>query len=317
MSRVVMPCNLSVIGDHSAWRIPIAVFSLPSQIAKFLMLPTLLALLLSACATEGDFGRTRPTAFTKATDEILLNTNILTRGLTWPEFTRDENVLREAGHRLGRSLDRLPKGEMRPSKISYDAKMSGYGTGHWVHNPESPLLVIDREIGSDHQALTQFGHYSQRVLVNDSQRLDTLMKRDRGLRAKERDMARARLQENFDYIQSVFEDFGRRLQAYHYAIEEVRAHESDVVVVEVRGSLDHLRDRAGSIKYELEHFFRAAMARSDARPPMDERDLLSRGDRMTDRLNSLRDFPYRRPPTTHSESYYGQPPADHPSPSFK
>ncbi len=317
MSRVLVPCNHCAVAIRHASYTLASLLPLPTTIAKLMILPALLTLLLSACATEGDFGRTRPTAFTKATDEVLLNTNIMTRGLTWPEFTRDENVLREAGHRLGRPLGPNPQGEIRPSKISFDAQMNGYGTGYRARNTESPLLLIDREIDSDHQALTQFGHYGHRVLVNDSQRLDTLMKRDRGLRAKERDQARARLQENFDYIQTVFEDFGRRLQAYHYAIEEVRVHEPEVVVVEVRGSLDHLRDRAGSIKYELEHFFHAAMARSDARPPMDERDLLSRGDRLTDRLNSLRELPYGQPPATHRDRYYGQPPADHPITHFK
>jgi hypothetical protein len=282
------------------------------------MLPALLTLLLSACATEGDFGRTRPTAFTRATDEVLLNTNIITRGLTWPEFTRDETVLREAGHRLGRPLDRMPQqGGYKPSKISYDVQMGGFGTGHWAHESENPLLVIDRDIGSDHQSLTQFGISANRVLVNDSQRLDTLLRRDRGLRAKERDGARARLQQNYDYIQTVFEEFGRRLRVYHYAIEEVSAREPELVVVEIQGSLDHLRDRATAIKYELDHFFRAAMARSDARPPMDERDLLSRGDGLSERLNSLRNSPYGRSPATHSYGSYGQLPAQAPITHFK
>jgi hypothetical protein len=297
MSRVVVLLNHSVVGLRAALRATAAVTSFLSNIAKFVFLPALLSLLLSACAVEGDFGRPRATVFTKITDEVLLNTNIITRGLTWPEFTRDEAVLREAGHRLARPLHT----ETNPSNISYGAQNGGYGTGPWVYNSESPLLSVARDIDADHHALTQFGHSAHRVLVSDSQRLDTLLKRDPGLRAKQRDGARARLQENFDYIESVFMDFGGRLRAYHYAIEDVRTHEPDMVVGEVRGSLDHLRDRAASIKYELTNYYRAAMARSDARPPRPERDRVSRHDRLSYRQNPDQGVPYMQPPTNLSD----------------
>jgi hypothetical protein len=257
----------------------------------------LLSLLLSACAIEGGFGRPQATVFTKITDEVLLNTNIVTRGLTWPEFTRDEAVLLESGHRLARSLHT----NAVPSKTSYDARMGGYGTGHWVQNSESPLLLLGRDIDSDHHALTQFGHSDHRVLVSDSQRLDTMLKRDRGLRARERNGARARLQENYDYIKTVFDDFGRRLRAYHYAIEDVRAHDPDAVVVEMRGSLDHLRDRAASIKYELDNFYRAALARSDAHPPRPERERSGRRDRYSYRQHPDGGEPYGPTPIGPSE----------------
>lgn len=257
----------------------------------------MLSLLLNACAIEGGFGRPQATVFTKITDEVLLNTNIVTRGLTWPEFTRDEAVLRESGHRLARSLHT----NAVPSKTSYDARMGGYGTGHWVQNSESPLLLLGRDIDSDHHALTQFGHSDHRVLVSDSQRLDTMLKRDRGLRARERDGARARLQENYDYIKTVFDDFGRRLRAYHYAIEDVRAHDPDAVVVEMRGSLDHLRDRAASIKYELDNFYRAALARSDAHPPRPERERSGRRDRYSYRQHPDGGEPYGPTPIGPSE----------------
>lgn len=288
MSRVVVILNHCVVGLRTIRRTRGLISSIPEIITRFLVLPIVLTLLLSACAIEGDFGRPQATVFTKITDEVLLNTNIVTRGLTWPEFTRDEAVLRESGHRLARPLHT----NAVPAKISYDDKMGGYGTGHWVRNSENPLLLLGRDIDSDHHSLTQFGHSAHRVLVSDSQRLDTMLKRDRGLRAKERDGARARLQENYDYIKTVFDDFGRRLQAYHYAIEDVRAHEPDAVLIEMRGSLDHLRDRAASIKYELDNYYRATLARSDAHPARPERERPVRRDRYSYRQHPGGSEPY-------------------------
>ena len=96
--------------------------------------------------------------------------------------------------------------------------------------------------------------------------MDAVLKRDPGLRAQHKRATRIHMQENYDYIESVFEDSSGRLKAYHYAIEDLRAAAPNVVVSEARASLDHLRDRTASLNYELSRFYAAALARSDAQP---------------------------------------------------
>ncbi len=262
MSRVEEPLNHTAVGLHSVWRTPADLIAFPAQIIKFLLLPVLLSLLLSACAYEGDFGRPRPTVFTKLTDEFLLNVDIVFRGQVQTEFNRDEIVMREAGERMIRPL----YFQARPTSISYDAQLGGYGSGHWTDSPENPIAFLAYQLNSDHRALTLFGEAARRVLASDSRRIDSVLKRDPGLRAQEKRAARIHMQENYDYIESVFEESAGRLKAYHYAIEDIRASAPYVVVSEARGSLQHLRDRTASLNYELSNFFRAALARSDSIP---------------------------------------------------
>ena len=234
-----------------------------SNTARFILLPALLSLLLSACATIGDLGRTRPTVFTKTTDEILLNADIVTRGLVRPELSRDEIVMRETGHRMAKPLDLDPSALNSDYGVPYD----GYGGRYGASDPALPLAAMHRELDTDHHLLTQFGVVARRVLITDSQRMESVLKYDPVLRVKEREAARARMQENFNFIESVFEGFGKRLEDYHYAIEDVRALDPNLVVVEVHGSLDHLRDRAASLKYELTHTYGAFLARSESQFP--------------------------------------------------
>ncbi len=262
MSRVEVSSNHKAVCLRSTWRTPADLFTFPAQIIKFLLLPALLSLLLSACAIEGDFGRPHPTVFTNLTDEFLLNVDILSRGRVQTEFTRDEIVMREAGERMIRPL----QFSARPTNISYDSKLGGYGSGHWTDSPENPIAFLAFQLNSDHQALTMFGEAARRVLASDSARIDSLLKRDPGLRAQEKRATLIHMQENYDYIESVFEESAGRLKTYHYAIEDLRASAPNVVVSEARGSLQHLNDRTASLNYELSNFFRAALARSDSIP---------------------------------------------------
>ena len=262
MSRVEVPFNHKTVDLRSAWRTPADLIAFPTQFIKFLLLPALLSLLLSACAYEGDFGRPHPTVFTNLTDEFLLNVDILSRGRVQTQFNRDEIVMREAGERMIRPL----RFEPRPTNISYDAQLGGYGSGHWTESSENPIAFLAYQLNSDHRALTLFGEAARRVLASDSRHIDSVLKRDPGLRAQEKQATRIRMQENYEYIESVFEESAGRLKAYHYAIEDLRVSAPDVVVSEARGSLHHLRDRTASLNYELSNFFRAALARSDSIP---------------------------------------------------
>lgn len=235
------------------------------SIGKHFFLPAILLLGLNACAMEGDFGRPRPTVFSRIADESILNLNIATRGIEWPRMTRDETILRESGHRLTRPFER----PVAASKISYEAP--SYARAHpWEQHGPGPLLVIDRSIAEDHHALSEFAESARKVLSHDGQRLDMYMKRDPGMSARRMANARERLEENMAYIDSVFVDFNRKLNAYHYAIEEVRLHEPDIVVVETQGSLDHLRDRSAALRHELNNFYGVAMARANAMPVREE-----------------------------------------------
>lgn len=245
---------------------------------KRILTPLFCVVFLTACAIEGDFGRPRATAFTKWADDGIRNINIVTRGWSVPIFSREETVMREAGHRLARPFD-PPVQPVHPSRISYKTQVGEYGSGHWVRTEENPLLFISREIEADHQTLSLFGSSARRVLTEDSQRLDAILRHDPGLRRGNRESARERLQSNIEFIDSVFEDFGRRLREYHYALEALREREPEIALVEIHGSLDHLRDRGASVKYELDNYAAAIFARSDAHPPRPERHGFGRFDR--------------------------------------
>lgn len=233
------------------------------KITASVFVPLSLALFLSACAVEGDFGRPRPTALTKITDEFLLNADIMTRGLNRPELERDEIILREAGHDLTRPMNLTPQLldiPLRRRNENYDGR---YERNH----PIDPAHLIARELNKDHHTLTRFGEAARRVMQTYSQRMESLLRYDPNLRAKRREEARARMQENFDYIDSVFTDFGQRLQAYHYAIGDVRASGDNPMTAELESSLAHLRDRTAALEYELSQYFGAALARAEYHPP--------------------------------------------------
>lgn len=271
------------------------------EISRSFLLPTILALLVSACAVEGDFGRPRPTAFTKLTDTFLLNADIVTRGLNRPELDRDEIILREAGHALIAPLNLAPQMLDIPLRSSEESYNRRYDQSRPFVLPEA----IARELDKDHHALTRFGEAARRVLQTYSQRMDSLLRYDPVLKAKKRQEARTRMQENFDYIDSVFTDFGHRLQAYHYAIGDLRTNEDDPFTAELESSLAHLRDRTAALEYELTHYFGAALARAEFQPPKYASQWDPRGRRSAQSVSVPGNGAYNRAP-------YGPPPENRP-----
>lgn len=223
--------------------------------------PLLLMQLLSACAVEGDFGRIQPTVFSEVTDQFLLNADIMTRGLNRPELDRDEIILREAGHSLTRPL------KLAPPIADIPPQRPDVVRQYERNNRAIPPDMIARSLDKDHQVLTRFGEAARRVLRTYSQQMETILKYDPVLRAKRRDEARARMQENLDYIDSVFAEFVHRLHAYHYAIGAVHAYEDGRFAADLEASLAHLRDRTAALEYELKHYAGAAMARGEYPEP--------------------------------------------------
>ncbi|MFQ5625273.1 MAG: hypothetical protein ACE5FM_01295 [Methyloligellaceae bacterium] len=268
MSRVVVVLIQNIIGNRLNIRaVPRnwADFrSLPKQIAKVLIISFMLPLVLSACAIEGDFGRPRPTIFDRIADEFLSSETTLLGSRGGSGVTDDEIAMREAGHRLSSPLIPVRAGAVGPHGSS---GYGGYGAGPGPNHNDHPLAAIEVELKIDHQALTQFGNASRRVLVTDSRRMQAVYEHDPNLLVEDKRSARERMRENLDFIESTFKDFARRQQTFHYSIDEVRTNSPDVLTIELEGSLNHLRDRAASLKYELTHFFGAAIARGDYQPP--------------------------------------------------
>ena len=237
--------------------------AIPSpKFLKNLLAPLILVQMLAACAVEGDFGRIQPTVLSKVTDQFLLNADIMTRGLNRPELDRDEIILREAGHSLTRPLELAPPRLDIPLRHPDETAPSRYERDIQAIPPG----LIARTLDQDHQVLTRFGESARRVIRTYGQQMETILKYDPVLRAKKRDEARVRMQENLDYIDSVFAEFGHRLQAYHYAIGAVRAADGRFAP-ELEGSLAHLRDRTAALEYELKHYAGAALARGEYQEP--------------------------------------------------
>lgn len=232
----------------------------PGYIFALLLLP----LALNACAMEGDFGRPRPTIFDRVADELLPSATTLLGSRGGSGVTDDEMAMREAGHRLSSPLNPSPQGTFGPYGSS---GYGGYNTRPAARQPGHPLAAIEDELKGDHRALTRFGTASRRVLVTDSRRMQAVFEHDPILLVEDKRSSRERMKENFSFIESTFADFGRRLQAFYYAIDEKRANAPDTFTIELEGSLNHLRDRTASLEYELTHYFGAAVARGEYQPP--------------------------------------------------
>ena len=97
--------------------------------------------------------------------------------------------------------------------------------------------------------------------------MQAVYENDPNLLVEDKRSSRERMRENFSFIESTFEDLGRRLKAYYYAIDEIRSTAPDAFTVELEGSLNHLRDRTASLEYELTRYFGVAVARGEYQPP--------------------------------------------------
>lgn len=238
--------------------------SLPKQIARYIFISLLAPLVLSACAIEGDFGRPQPTIFDRIADEFLSSETTLLGSRGGSGVTDDEMAMRETGHRLSSPLIPSPQGAVGRYGSSgyggYDARPGPGPIGH-------PLAAIGEELKRDHQTLTQFGTASRRVLVTDSRRMQAVYEHDPNLLVEDKRSSRERMRENFSFVESTFEDFGRRMQAFYYAIDEIRTNAPAALTVELEGSLTHLRDRSASLEYELTHYFGAVVSRGEYQPP--------------------------------------------------
>jgi len=265
MSRVVAVLVQNIFGDRLNTRTTPRNWadfrSLPKQIAKVLIISFMLPLVLSACAVKGDFGRPRPTLFDRFADGLLSSETTLLGSRGGSGVTDDEIAMREAGHRLSSPLIPVRDGAVGPNG------RSGYGVRSGPNHNGHPLAAIEVELKMDHQALTLFGNASRRVLVTNGRHMRAVYENDPYLLVEDKRSAREHMRENLDFIESTFKDFGRRLRTFHYSIDEVRTNAPDVVTIELEGSLNHLRDRTASLKYELTHFFRAAIARREYQPP--------------------------------------------------
>ena len=261
MSRVVMPSVPFASNgrvhkyERATWRAGVSHF------IKFLMLPAMLSLLLSACAIEGDFGRPKATIFDRIADELLPSETTLLGSRGGSGVTNDEMVMREAGHRLSSPL--------MPAQSPAAGPSGGYGgaRSHYYNVP-NPLARIEENLQIDHQALTHFGRAARRVLLTDSRRMQAVYDHDPNILIEDKRSARERMKENYVFIEQIFDDLGRRFQAYNYELDELKISKPEMVTVVMDGSLNHLRDRAASLKYELTRYFGKAVARTgDYRPP--------------------------------------------------
>ncbi len=233
----------------------------PLKLLKFAILTPMLAFLLNACAMEGDFGRPQPTFFKKFTDHYLASDTTLLGTRGGSGVTDDEVAMRNAGNLLSSPLS-LPD----PTMASRGWKDSGYGTDLPPANPDLRLRAIDEQLATDHEALTDFGDAARRVLITDSRRMQAVYDHNPYLLEQDRQTARARMRENYDYVIAVLKDFARRLQSYHQALQDLQVTSPNVPIVEAQNSLFHLRDRAGSLEYELKNLHEVTLARGVYRP---------------------------------------------------
>ena len=244
------------------WRVAEATFMpFPAKPLKLAILTPMLALLLNACALEGDFGRPQPTFFQKVADRYVASDATLLGTRGGSGVTDDEVAMRNAGNLLSSPL-RLPE----PTMASRGWKDSGYGTDLPPANAGLRMQAMEEQLAADHQALTEFGRAAQRVLMTDARRMQAVYDHNPYLLVQDRRSARERMRENYDYVIAVLNDFARRLQAYHQAIADFQVASPNVPVVDARNSLYHLRDRAASLEYELKNLHEVTLARGIYRP---------------------------------------------------
>ncbi len=266
MSGVIAQFRMRVLHCWRSWTADNKSAYVLVHTARSLVLPVLLALQLSACAMEGDFGRPQPTFFKKFTDHYLASDTTLLGSRGGSGVTPDEVAMRDAGMRLA-----SPVNLAGPTSASYGWKDSGYGTGRLGPNPEMRLRTIDEQLDIDQRALTDFGVASRSVLITDSRRMQAVYDHNPYLLEQDRQSARARMRENYDYVMSVLQDFAKRLQTYGHALRGIEDEARNLVVADVRNSLYHLRDRAASLEYELRNLHGVTLARGDYRPPREPR----------------------------------------------
>jgi len=221
----------------------------------------LTALFLQACAMEGDFGRPRnfsilgfPLDAAYWTSD---STHRLSRfsGARKHTLTADEIELRDTAYRL-----RVQPHNLIPIKLSYSPQTAYAGDLARQHYKYAParMAAIDAEIQADHQSLTLFAAAARRVLAADRARLQALSENRPYLTTGDARKARNRIRSNFAFIEGTFADIEKRISAYQYAIDRTRIETPGANPAAVEAALNHLRDRAAALHYELSRLYDVA-----------------------------------------------------------
>lgn len=217
----------------------------------------LVATLLPACAMEGDFGRPQTYSLLGFPLDAAYWSSLPRPFAHRSDFalTVDESEMRETAYRL-----RVQPHNLRPMKLAYapEAAYAGHLTRNGYKYGPARLAGIDQQLEADHQSLTLFADAARRVVTADLERMRALVENDPYLRVADKRNARNRMRGNFAFIEGTFADLEKRISVYDYAIDRTRVETPGVSVFAVEGSLNHLRDRAASLRYELTQAYRYA-----------------------------------------------------------
>jgi hypothetical protein len=163
-------------------------------------------------------------------------------------LTPDEIGMRDAAYRL-----RIQTHNLTPVKLAYAPESAYAGQLTYEQRTYGPARVtlFDQELRNDHDALTRFGAAARRVLVADRDRMNALLENDAFLSKGGKRHARNRMRSNFAFIEGTFIDLQRRIAAYQVAFDRTRVETPGVSLAAAEGALNHLRDRASALHYEL------------------------------------------------------------------
>lgn len=218
--------------------------------SSLLVLPAALAFVLSACAVQGDFGRPEPPTFMERLVHFPASERLsFPRSRKGePALTADEVEMRETAYRLRTEIHNFkPVGHKRYSDENYANHLTRQGDGYGP----ARMARIDHELHADHQALTLFDQAARRVLAADMERIKAMHEEAPYLTAGDTRQGRSRIRDNYAFVEETFVDIRERIVAYEYAIDRTRIETPGVSTAGVMSSLNHLRDRAASLQYEL------------------------------------------------------------------
>ncbi len=180
------------------------------------------------------------------------------------ELTADETEMRASGYRL-----RVQAHTLTPVKFAYRAE-AAYAANltrqRYKFGPGRTARIAD-DLQADHAALSRFAVAARRVLAADRARAAALAEKNGFFSSGNKRNTRNRMRENFAFIEGTFIDLEQRLDAYQFAIDRTRLEAPGASPFAVEGSLNHLRDRAASLHYELSQAYQVARNHAQAYPP--------------------------------------------------
>lgn len=231
-------------------------------------LVALMTLLLPACAMEGDFGRPKTytllghpldAAYWASDSGPILGTisDIRAKRRGEPgrfigptDFTQtpEEREMRESAYRL-----RVEIQDFTPMQFASGREGSFANTLTYEQYNYGPSRIgyIEQQLNADHESLSIFAQAARRVTIADRDRMFALQTEQRYLTPKDARNARNRMRKNCAFIVGTFNDLDNRIRAYDYAITRTKVETPGYSVFGVEGTLNHLRDRAASLQYEL------------------------------------------------------------------